>query len=199
MTKLPIGNVDALESDEVREMIKKVVNAHGAGMTKEQKKEYATFLYKIFNEGMSPKEAIGIPEAQIALIARNAYNFFTTGHFEKAKDLFEILQTLEPTKAFFAISLGVCYHRLQNYEKALTNYIKATIFNTEDPVPFFYAYDCCLKLNSELLALMMLRNTIARAGSDPKYASLKQKAVLLEEPLNKKVHEEIAERKKTEK
>lgn len=195
--KFPIGNVDAMESDEVRQKIMQVVNAHGANMTKEQKKDYAKFLYKIFNEGMSPKEAMEIPEAQIAIIARNAYNFFSTGHYKEASDLFEILQTLEPTKAFFAISLGVCYHRMKNYEKALTNYIKATVFDLKDPVPFFYAYDCCLNLNSEVLALMMIRNAIKRAGDEPKYAVLKQKATLIEQALDKKVHEELAKQKTT--
>lgn len=196
--KFPIGNVDAMESDEVREKIMKVVNAHGGAMTKEQKKDYAKFLYKIFNEGMSPKEAMGIPEAQIAIIARNAYNFFVSGHYREASDLFEILQTLEPTKAFFAISLGVCYHRMKNFEKALTNYIKATVFDVKDPVPFFYAYDCCLNLKNEILALMMIRNAIARAGDEPKYAMLKQKAALIEQELDKKVHEERAQKKTAE-
>lgn len=187
MVKILNTDFEAIQPTEIREKIKLIVNRMGTGLSKEEKMKHAKLLIQIFEEGMLPKEAMGISDAEIAQIYCYAYRLFSSGLYKDARGLFEILQSIDPDKSYFSLSLGVCLHKMQEYEKAVTSYIRAALFNQEDPVPYFYAYDCYINLKSDLLAYLMIKNAIKRAGNNPKYAALKAKAEILADTVRKRI------------
>jgi type III secretion system low calcium response chaperone LcrH/SycD len=182
-------NIDSetLSQEKVRESIKSVVTQMGPNISKDEKKEHAKLLVKIFEQGISPKEAMKVTDREIAEIYSFAYHKFSSEQYEEAKELFKMLLTLEPGNAEFATALGVCYHRLKDYNNALTCYMLNTILAPEDPIALFYAYDCLINLKDEASAAMMLSNVIARAGDQKKYEKIKEDAKKIYERLEQKL------------
>lgn len=180
-------NLDVLNSESIREQIKSIVSKMGPNVSKEEKKEHAKLLLKIFEKGMSPREAMQISDLDISQIYSFAYSKFNSGKYSDACELFKMLVLLEPMKSDFATSLGVCHHRLKNYKEALSAYMLGAALNPTDPVPIFYAYDCFLNLEEKASACIMLCNVISRAGDIPKYAKIKERAKLLLETLEKEL------------
>jgi type III secretion system low calcium response chaperone LcrH/SycD len=176
-----------LNGEKIRGLIKTTVTKMGPHISKEEKKEHAKLLIKIFERGMTPQEAMGITDLDIREIYSLAYSLFVAGRHQEAREAFKLLLTLQPKEAGFSTSLGVCHHRLKNYEKAITCYMLSASLASQDPIPFFYAYDCYLNLNDKECAAIMLRSTIARAGDQPQYAKIKAKASMLLDGLEKEL------------
>lgn len=181
-----------LNAKFVRSAIKSTVAKMGPEFTKEQRKEHAKILVKIFEKGLTPQEAMNVSDTEIAEMYNFARNLFDSGKYVEARELFKMLCTLSPYEAGFAIALGACHHKLNDYKNALTAYMLGAGLEKDNPVPLFYCYDCFLKSNDQVSAGIMLCNVIARSGDQPQYAEIKERASLLLEPLEK----EIAEKNK---
>lgn len=179
-----------LPPDEIRKYIKSAVNTLGPTFSKEEKKEHGKLLIKIFEKGMSPKEAMKISDEEIAQIYSFAYHKFSTGNYEDARELFKMLFSLEPFNSEFATALGVCHHKLKKYEYALQCYMLNATLAPTDPVALFYAYDCYLNLKDDISAGIMLCNVVARAGDQPAYAHIKKDAQMRLDLLQQKILEE---------
>lgn len=186
-------NLETLGPDEMRKYIKSVIGKMGPEFSNEEKKEHGKLLVKIFEQGMSPKEAMKISDEEIAEIYSFAYHQFSKEKYEDARELFKMLLSLEPFNSDFATALGVCHHRLKNYEFALQCYMLNFALSPTDPVALFYAYDCFMNLNQPIPAAVMLSNVIARCGDNKTYEKIKNDAQKLLEPLEKKIVEENAD------
>lgn len=176
-----------ISQEELREHIKVAVGKLGPQVPKEEKKEIAKLCVKIFEQGMKPKDAMGISDEEISQIYSFAYHQFTSGNYDDARELFKLLLTIDPQNSSYATCLGVCHHHLKDYEFALHAYMLAAALASQDPLPLFYAYDCFNNLKNEPAALMMLSNVIARAGDNKLYETIKQNAQTLLERLEQKV------------
>lgn len=176
-----------ISSDIIRQNIKEIVKKHGADLPPEQKKELGKIMVKVFEKGMTPKEAMGVSEKEISEIYGFAYYNFSIGKFEEAKQLFKMMFTLDPRKGEYATCIGVCHHKQKEYEDAIAMYLLSSGLSAKDPVPLFYAYDCFKCLNQEYVAAMMLMTTIEKAGAQPQYAKLKQNAQTLLDALEAKL------------
>jgi len=179
--------IDGLPTEDLRNLIKSVVLKMGSQFTKEEKKEHARMLIKIFEKGMTPKEVMEITDEEISQIYSYAYHLFSGGKYLEARELFKMLVLLEPRQGQFATALGVCFHRLKEYDNALSIYMLSAILLPSDPVPLFYAYDCFMKLNEPVSAGIMLCNVISRAGDQKSYAKIKEDAQKLLEELEKQI------------
>lgn len=178
---------NTLKPEEMREYIKSAVNKLGPKFSKEEKKEHGRLLVKIFEQGMSPKEAMNISDEEIAQLYSFAFHKFSTKKYEEARELFKMLLSLEPFNKYFSTALGVCHHKLKDFEYALHCYMLGFLLDPNNPVNLFYAYDCYLNLKDEVPAAIMLSNVIARAGDQPAYAQIKKHAEMLLEPLQQKI------------
>lgn len=184
--QLPLDSED-MGFGDIKSYIKSIVSHLGPTFSKEQKKEHANLLLKIFEKGMSPKQAMEIKDEEIAQIYSFAYHQFAGGKFTEARELFKMLLTLDPFNSEFATALGVCHHRLKDYTFALQCYMLNAMLAPKDPVALFYAYDCYMNLKEETLAGIMLCNVIARAGDQVAYAQIKKTAQALLEKIQDKI------------
>ena len=185
-------NERGITKETLHEYIKLAVNKMGPEFTKEQKKEHAKLLVKIFEKGMSPREAMEISDAELAEIYSFAYHKFSSGNYAEAKDLFKIMFSLDPLNSDFATALGVCFHKLKEYDQAINCYMMGDLLEPESPVCLFYAYDCYMNLQNEVCAGIMLCNVIAKAGDQPAYTHIKEDAQMRLDLLQKKIVDDQA-------
>jgi type III secretion system low calcium response chaperone LcrH/SycD len=194
MDEQPLTEED-ITPDKIHGYIKEAVKKLGPEFSKEEKIEHGKLLVKIFEKGMTPKEAMQISDEEVAQIYSFAYNQFTLGKFEDARELFKMLLTLE-LNGDFATALGICHHRLKDYEYAIHCYMLASFLDSTNPVPLFYAYDCFMNLNDEFSAGVMLCNVITKAEGQPNYENIKNDAQMRYDQLQKKIIENQVDAKK---
>jgi type III secretion system low calcium response chaperone LcrH/SycD len=173
--------------DLVRQVIKSALIKMGDQATKEQKVELAKMLTLVFEQGKTPREAMKITEVELSHLYSAAFQLFSSGKFVEAREMFKMLITLEPYEPGFSVSLGACHHHLKDYEYALQAYLLASKLAPEDPVPLFYAYDCYKTLKDIPAAAIMLSNVVAKAGDNPVYAKVKERAAILLDELEKEI------------
>lgn len=187
--EISIDSNTSITPEFVKDLIKSIVLKSGPNVAKETKKSIYKTLVDIYVNGKSPKEAMNIKEEELRELYHYGHYLFNSGKYEEAREVFKWLYSIEVGNGDFATSIGVCHHRLKDYDNAITCYMCGAMLKPKDPVPFFYCYDCYLNLGMPDAAAIMLANVIERAGNQPEYAKIKQKAELLFEPLKKQVLE----------
>lgn len=164
---------------DIREAVKMTVSKMGPDVSKEEKLEHAKLMVKIFEKGMSPKQAMNVSDEEMSIFYKYAYNMFNSGKYAEACELYKMLFVLDPIEASFGMSLGACYHKMKDYESAIMVYLMESQIWPYDPTPLFYCYDCYLRSNNPEGAFIMLNATIKTAQDQPRYAQLKEKAEML--------------------
>lgn len=163
------------KSAELRKAIKDAVSKMGPDVSLEEKKENAKVLVKIFEKGMTPKQAMNISDEDLSVIYSYAYHLFNSGKYLEACELFKMLVVVEPTEGGFLSALGACYHKLEDYETSMLMYMMHAQLCPFDPVPLFYCYDCFTRMNNPEGAYTMLYAASERAKDQPQYVKLKDK------------------------
>jgi type III secretion system low calcium response chaperone LcrH/SycD len=185
--KVEIKKDGPVTSEIVRQLVKAAVIKLGDKVSKEEKVSIAKALTKVFEQGIPPKEALEIGDNEMSQLYSAAFQMFTSGKFPEAREMFKMLLLFDPHQSGFAVSLGACHHHLKDYQYALEAYLLASKLAPTDPVPLFYAYDCCKALNNPHGAAIMLSNVIAQAGDNKVYAKVKERAKILLEDLEKQL------------
>lgn len=133
---------------------------------------------KLWKEGVSPKEAIGLSDASLIKVYNQAYQLYSTGKYGEAIHLFRLLITFDPTNLKYLLGLAASLHMLKDYFEAANIYTTCMMLEPENPIPPYHASDCYIQMNENIPALLNLELAIAYCGNNPKWATLKNKAEL---------------------
>lgn len=132
------------------------------------------------------KDLRGITDKEMEAIYSTAYNFYSHGKFDRAKNIFLALTQLDNSKPKYWVGLGASRQMLKEYQPAIEAYGLAMLFDTKDPKPVFYASGCFMKLNENDMAMKALDTAIEIAGKNPEHKDLRNQAENLLEGLRKK-------------
>lgn len=132
------------------------------------------------------KDIQGITDKEMEAIYSTAYNFYTHGKFDKAKNIFLALTQLDNYKPKYWVGLGASRQMLKDFQPAIDAYGLATLLNPKDPKPLFYASGCFMKLNQTDMAIQALETAIEIAGNNPEHKDIRLQAENLLTGLHKK-------------
>lgn len=163
---------------DIEHMIEKTMDKLSGQLKEREKPAVEKMLRKVFIDGKTPKEAIGLTEKELETMYSYGYNLFTHGKFKDARLMMEHLLSLDPQERY-ALGCGASFHQLKDYERAAGYYLLAFQLSKEEqnPLPLYYAYDCFKNLNELRSAALMLEYTIGAAGDKPEHAILKERAM----------------------
>ncbi|KIA76085.1 Type III secretion specific chlamydia chaperone 2 [Parachlamydia acanthamoebae] len=167
-------------------IIKKELDKLGSEITKEQRKSYEDVLNKIFKDGQSPQQAMGLSDETLEAFYGYAYNLYGSGNYLDAQRIFQFLINLDASRSKYALGLAASMHMQKNYQAAIEAYMLAAFYDQENPVPFFHIADCYIKLDNPYGALLALDDAI-RLGFYPRYTLLRSKAILM----RKKIRDDL--------
>lgn len=160
-------------------LIKSVVDNIGEEITPDERKKMEEALVKIFVEHETPKEALGFSDEMMEHMYAYGYRLFNNGNYKRAGEVFIGLCTYNPKESRYVLGAGAAFHKQKNYLKACEYYLTAGILDTQDPLPFYYLYDCYNQAGILSDAQGCLEIAIHRMGDNPKFSKLKARAVLL--------------------
>lgn len=161
-----------------QELIDGIMTKIGSFCPPQEKGKYAETLKRIVEEKVSPKEALGITPETLEGWYTIGHRLYLSGKYKEALYYFVLLAEID-LKPRYVMGMGACLQMQKKYEEASDNYHLCSYLDREDPLPFYYASDCYSKLNQPESAFLALELTIARAGDNPKYAKIKERAILI--------------------
>lgn len=142
---------------------------------------------KMFKQGMSPKDAMGVNQSVLENIYAQAYRLYNTGKYAEATHLFRILIMLNAVEPKYMLGLAACFHMLKEYNNAIHTYTMCSALDPHNPIPQYHTSDCFIQLKDHLSAMICLELAIDRAGNKPEYAKMKERALLTLESLKKQL------------
>lgn len=170
-----------------RQQLKKVTEKIAAELDKEKSKEYQALVSKVVQQGVAPKDVMGLSDAMVEGIYGQAYRLYNTGKYKDAIQLFRLLIMLNASEARYTMGLAACFHMLKQYKNAVETYTLCAILDPENPIPHFHASDCYIQTGDHLSALIALEMAVKRAGEKPQYQTLRDRALLTIESLKKEI------------
>lgn len=136
------------------------------------------FTDKVLNQGVLPKDALGVKNNVLEGIYAQAYQLYNTGKYLDAIHLFRMLILIDPTEPKFTMGLAACSHMMKEYTAAAQSYTLVGIMEPHNPIPHYHASDCYLQLKDPVSAMIALEMAISRAGDRPEYQMMKERAQL---------------------
>lgn len=142
-------------------------------------------MHNIFEQGMLPKDAMGISDMVMEGIYGHAYRMYNAGQYSDAQHIFRILVMLNPLESKYAMGSGACLHMMKEYKTAAAIYTITSSIDPKNPVPHYHASDCYLKMDLRGAAINELKTTIELCGTQPAYAIIRDRSKMMLERLEK--------------
>jgi type III secretion system low calcium response chaperone LcrH/SycD len=166
--------------------IKKATEDLGA-LTKEKSKDFQNIATKAVQQGVMPKDMLGLSDSMVEGIYGQAYRLYNTGKYKDASQLFRLLIMLNSAEPKYAMGLGACFHMLKEYKNAVSTYALCGVIDPENPVPHYHASDCYIHLKDPVSALIALEMAVKRAKDSVEYQTLKDRAMLTMNSLKQEI------------
>jgi len=151
------------------------------------KKGVDKLVENIFDKGMLPKDALGIQDGDTEALYAQAYQMYNMGKYQDARSVFASLTLVDQLDPRFLFGHAACSHMMEEYQAAADIYMHQAIISPEDPIPYYHAADCYLKLKDPFSAAVALKLVIKRSGSNPKFATIKERSEMTVKNLEKEI------------
>ena len=165
-----------MENTNIRDEIHKRVEEFKATLTPEESRLHEEALIKIFVDKKPIYEAVGISKESLEYLYSHAYSLYNAAKYEEAKNIFFMLNFLDPKDLRFPYSIAACYHMTKKYASALALYLECLLKDTYNPLLCWHLADCYNQLGKKVSALLMLKMCIRFASKDPAFQPLKTRA-----------------------
>lgn len=168
--------------------LKKAAEDIGANINAAKSKETKDVVGKVVQNAATPKDAMGLSDAMVEGIYGQAYRLYNTGKYRDASQLFRLLIMLNTTESKYTMGLAACFHMLKEYKAAADVYALVTVIDPKSPIPFYHASDCFMQMNDNPSAIIALQMAVERAGDNPAFKTLKDRALLTLDSLKKQMN-----------
>lgn len=112
----------------------------------------------------------------------HAYGLYQQGHFEHARDLFQLLTVMDVNNFSYWMGFAACFQLLKQYEKAIQAYGVAAVLETSErnPLPYFHSAECYFALGNQKQALVGLKHAKDIASKQDEYQTFIEQLDLIQ-------------------
>lgn len=133
---------------------------------------------KMVNQGMPPKDAMGISNQMLEGIYAQAYRLYNTGKYVEATHLFRMLILFDPYDPKNVLGLAACFHMLKEYKNAIQTYTMCAVLDPQNPLPHYHSSDCFIQMKDLVSAVICLEMAVNLSNDKAEYSKLKERALL---------------------
>lgn len=170
-----------------QQQLKKAATQLGEDLRDQKTRIMKDTMKRATQKGMTPKDVMGLTDAMVEGIYGQAYRLYNTGKFLDASRLFRLLIMLNATEPKYVMGLAACFHMLKEYKNAVDTYTILGVVDPDSPVSFYHASDCFIQMGDPISAITVLEMAVKRAGDKPEYVTLKDRARMTIDSLNKEI------------
>jgi len=154
--------------------------------------EAVEFFQKFGENGRTFRDFTELSPESMEAFYMMAYNFYSSGKYEDAAKVFQLLCMLNHFEVKYWKGLGASRENLKDYDGALQAYGYLTMIDLHDPYPPFYGAKCLLALDRVDEAEAGLRAAIFNSEGKKEAAEMHQQASHLLSMLEKRKTRESA-------
>lgn len=180
-----------MKRDEVQ--VKKSVEKLGEQVNKaesNQEKSVNLLANEFLKNGHMPKDILNLSDRQVEGLYAQGYNFYQTGRYKDALQIFRLLIMLNANESKYVLGLAACLHLMKEYKNAIDSYTLCSILDPESPIPYYHMSDCFLAAKDKYSAIVALDMAIKRAGGKAEFQMLKDRAAMTLQNLQNEIKEE---------
>jgi type III secretion system low calcium response chaperone LcrH/SycD len=178
-----IASVDA-------SLVTEKVSGAAAHVAMPAKDTITAILTEALNKGVMPKNALHLGDETMEAIYGQGYNLYNQGRYKEASYIFRLLMLLDYMTPKYILGLAASLHRMKDYKAAANVYLLCGTLDGGNPLPHYHAADCYIQLNLPIMAIFSLDLAITAAGTQPQYAVIRERALLMRDTLDKQVRGE---------
>lgn len=165
----------------------------------QQLKETMAIVYEAMKKGATHKDIFDFKPETIEYFYAQAYTMYNQGKYNEALYMFQILLLMDPGQIRHALGTAACLHRMGKYEAAGQIYLVAAPLDPENPLPYFHAADCYIKLHVNMMAEFHLTRCLELCGTKEQFAMIKDRASVMLEAVKAELVREEKEGEEEEK
>lgn len=173
-----------------QEQVNKAAEQLAKQFKEEVHEDFGKMAGGILKEGLIAKDALGLTDEMMEGIYGQAYRLYNTGKYQEATQLFRLLILVNPTEAKYSMGLAACFHMLKEYRNAVDAYTICSVIDPANPMPQYHASDCYIQMKDEFSAIVALELAVKRAGDQPQYQTLVDRAKMTIDNLKQKVKQQ---------
>lgn len=180
-----------MKSDEAQ--VKKAAEQIAEHLKKDESKEknVTQLADEFFKNGHMPKDVMNLNDKQVEGLYAQAYNFYQTGRYKDAIQIFRLLVMLNANEVKYVLGLGACLHMMKEYKNAVESYTLCCVLDPENPIPYYHMSDCFIEMKDPYSAIVALEMSVKRAGNKPEFQMLKDRALMTMETLKNDAKEKL--------
>lgn len=185
-----------MSQDEIKEAIAKLDMKAGD----QAKEAFSMLLERAMASNMVPKAALGVSDEMMESMYAHAYNLYNQGMYEESSYMFRMLILLDISELKYFMGMAACLHMMEDYENAIRVYSMLGLMSDHDPLPFYHASDCYMKLEQPLAARLMLQQALRECEGRSEHKMLAERIQMMVESLTdaaleqeKEIAKELAE------
>jgi len=156
-------------------------------LKEEASKGYEEAAANIVKKGILPQDALGMDDQMLEGIYGQAYRLYNTGKYGEAGQIFRLLIMVNSMEPKYSMGLAACFHMLKEFKNAIDTYTLCSIIDPDNPVPQYHISDCYIQMSDQVSAIVALKMAIKRAGKNPDFTTLVDRAKMTVESLKKEL------------
>lgn len=182
--------------DGQEKQIKEAVKQLGEKLHGDTGKQIQEMTQEMMQKQLTAKSVLGITDSMAEGLYSQAYRLYNTGKYKDAAELFRLLIMIDTTEPKYVMGMGACFHMMKDYKSAAHIYSMCGMLEPDNPIPHYHASDCFVNMKDYVSAIVSLEMAVKRAGEDPKFEALKDRAKMNIESLKKKLRGDKPETEK---
>jgi type III secretion system low calcium response chaperone LcrH/SycD len=166
------------ELKKVTQEVHSVIEKLGDSIPPQRRPMIEEAISKMMVDNKLPKDVLGFSPEIMEMIYQHGYNLFQNGKYQDALNVFNILRQLDNSSPRYTFAIAACHHYAKEYLDAAANYSIYKYMDPLNPIPSFHLYDCYMKTDHTMSALLAIQEALVLAERSPEYAGLKEKIQL---------------------
>lgn len=171
-----------------QQQLKKETDAIGEKVKETAGKDTQNVMKKVLKSAAIPKEISGLSDAMVEGIYAQAYRLYNTGKYKDASQLFRLLIMLNSLEPKYPMGLAACFHMMKEYSAAGDIYAIVAMLDPSSPISYYHASDCFIQTGDPMSAIVALKMAVEKAGDQPAFKTLKDRALLTIDSLQKDIN-----------
>lgn len=131
----------------MEEEIKIAVESMMKSVPDAKREEVEKVFRDYFEKGIPLYQAMGIDKEFMKYIYATGYQLFQAGKYTEALASFQLLATYDPDNPTYMLGQALCFKEMKKFPNAISGFIQYAMRKDDDPLPYWYMYECFEELD----------------------------------------------------
>lgn len=146
----------------------------------------------LVKNGVINQKSLGMSSDDLEKIYAQAKKLYHSGKYRVSRALFSVLILVHPKCPAALLGHASCSLMLNDLDASIDMFLEYGALVPKDPMPYFYISNCYEKKDDLYSTMIALQTVVNRAGNQPQYQEIKERALLALDYIGKTLNSKLA-------